>query len=336
MAEEIAVKGKESIALEDWTTDAKKVDLVKSTICKGATDNELKLFLHICQRTRLDPFARQIYALQRWNSREGKNEMSTQTSIDGFRLIAERSHQYAGQLGPFWCGDDGKWVDVWLKKEAPLAAKVGILRHDFKEPLSGIANYDAYCAKKKDGTIVEMWKKMPANQLAKCAEALGLRKAFPQDLSGLYTIDEMAQAKNESEVIDATPEELKEEPKEPFKPVIHKVEPLKEAVQNNAGEQKAEPVISQPTPAKEVPAERKVEHKPKGKLLDKSQLNFILKKLDGVMPTKIDSLLCLILQRTDATLENVSMDDGFKVITWVADPVHKGRIAELKKEAENG
>ena len=125
-------------------------------------------------------------------------------------------------------------------------------------------------------------------------------------------------------------EPTKAEPK-PFKPAIHAVEPLKEQAEVPPDEEKTEPEVSQPTPAKKVPAERK-----KGKILQKSQLNFILKRLDGVMPTKVDTLLCLILKRTDATLENVSLDDGYKIITWLADPAHKGKIEELKKEAING
>jgi phage recombination protein Bet len=177
-----------------------EVEVIKATITPGATDAELSLFLRVCQKTGLDPFSRQIYLSSRRSkdkSGQWTDKKTPETTIDGFRVIAERSTHYAGQLGPFWCGDDGEWKDVWLdRSKLPSAAKVGVVRRDFSEPIWGTALFEEYVQTTSEGKPNSMWQKMGCNQLAKCAEALGLRKAFPRDLSGLYTREEMGQAEN--------------------------------------------------------------------------------------------------------------------------------------------
>src|SRR6516164_5347044 len=196
-----------------------QVELLKRDICKGANDLEFKKFLMDCERTRLDPFARQIYSIERYSG--GVKMRTTQVSIDGFRLIAQRSGEYAGQLGPEWCGADGRWRDVWLEQDPPAAARVAALRRDFEKPCWGVARFDAYCQRNKDGSPRNLWRTMADVMIAKCAEALALRKAFPQELSGLYTSDEMMQASNEAvkpekslaeEMNDEIPEEFADAP----------------------------------------------------------------------------------------------------------------------------
>lgn len=175
----------------DFSTE--QIDLLKRTICVGATDDEFALFRAQCRRTGLDPFARQIHAVKRFDKKQGREVMSIQIGIDGFRLIADRTGLYDGQGEPLWCGPDGVWRDVWIGATYPTAAKVTVYRTGVSRPFVGIAHWDEYAQVYKDGNPMPMWAQMPAGQLAKCAESLALRKAFPQELSGLYEPTELEQ-----------------------------------------------------------------------------------------------------------------------------------------------
>jgi phage recombination protein Bet len=168
--------------------DDEKRDLLKRTICKGATDDELELALAVAGRMGLDPFARQVAFIKRWDSSEKRQVMTIQPTIDGARLLAQRSGRYGGQLGPWWCGKDGTWVEVWLEDGPPAAAKIGVINTQWREPLFAIARFDSYCAK-KDGRPVALWATMPDLMIAKCAEMLALRRAFPAEFSD-FTDDE--------------------------------------------------------------------------------------------------------------------------------------------------
>lgn len=190
---------------EPMTDD--QVGLVKRMIAKDATNDELQLFLHQCQRTGLDPFSKQIYAISRWSKAAGRNVMAIQVSIDGARLIAERTGKYDNQEGPFWCGEDGIWKDVWLSKQAPRAAKVLVYKVGSNRATTGIAHWDEYHDPRSN-----FWQSKPALMLSKCAEMLALRRAFPQELSGLYVQEEMEQPESTIDIaarrVDTTTGEI--------------------------------------------------------------------------------------------------------------------------------
>ena len=165
-----------------WTPE--QTQLISSTIAPGCSNDELRLFAYACQRTGLDPFSKQIYAIKRGG------KMTIQAGIDGLRSIAERTGQLDGSE-TFWCGEDGEWQDVWLAKTPPAAAKTIIYRRGAAHPFVGVAVFKDYNAGQG------LWSKMPAAMIAKCSEALALRKAFPADLSGVYSTDEMQQSEIE-------------------------------------------------------------------------------------------------------------------------------------------
>jgi phage recombination protein Bet len=179
-----------------------QIALIKSQIAPKATDSELQLFLYQAKRTGLDPLTRQIYAIHRACKENVNgawvwvNKMSIQTSIDGFRVIAERSGDYAGQDEPIFVEEGNKLI----------FCKVTVyrFRNDTRYPAAvGVAYWSEYVQTDKENNPSGLWKKMPHTMLAKVAEALALRKAYPQDLSGLYTSDEMNQAE-EIKIVNET------------------------------------------------------------------------------------------------------------------------------------
>lgn len=194
-----------SLATQQTTgLNREQVDLIKRTIAKGATDDELALFVQQCNRTGLDPFARQISLIKRWSQKEG-DTMTIQTTIDGYRLIADRSGKYAGNDDPLFDEGLNEYRHIIANRGVPKTATVTVYKlvGGLRCPFTSTVRWEEYCPNNEKQQF--MWKRMPYLMLAKCAESLALRKAFPQELSGLYTSDEMAQAGNPTgEVVDST------------------------------------------------------------------------------------------------------------------------------------
>lgn len=183
------------------TNDQSSLDLLKKTIVPDdITDQEFDLFVRVANHTGLDPFRRQIYAVKR----QGK--MTIQTGIDGYRAIAARTGVYAGQ-------DDASFSGLSKNKQHPGTATVTVYKlvGGIRVPFTASARWDEYYP--GDGGVGTMWRKMEHNQLAKCAEALALRKAFPEELSGVYVEDTMLEADPEGRTIrpDAPPKTREEQ-----------------------------------------------------------------------------------------------------------------------------
>lgn len=179
-------------ALIDFNRE--KIELIKRTIAAGTTDDQFALFMHQARRTGLDPLARQITCVLRWNNKTNRKDMSIQTAIDGYRLIADRTGKFAGDDDPIY--DEGltQYAHITSGRGNPVTATVTVYKivSGIRVPFTATAAWAAYYP--GDGPQSFMWRKMPHLMLGKCAEALALRKAFPAELSGVYVREEMQQA----------------------------------------------------------------------------------------------------------------------------------------------
>lgn len=167
-----------------FASDQSKLELLKRTMGKDLSNDELELFGHVCKRTGLDPFVRQIYPVKR------KDKMTIQTGIDGFRAIAERTGRYSPGREPSYAYD----------ANGALLSSTAHIRKQTSDgtwhEVAATAFWAEYAQTTFEGRPTQFWAKMPHLMLAKCAEALALRKAFPSEMSGVYTDEEMSQASN--------------------------------------------------------------------------------------------------------------------------------------------
>ena len=173
--------------LGSFTQD--QVELIKNTVCKNSTDNELKLFLYTAKHAGLDPLLKQIYAIKRGNT------MTIQTAIDGLRAIAERTGMYSP-------GDETKYEYNGSNRLISATAYVKKMTRDGTwHQVSSTAFFEEYAQSFK-GQLSQFWSKSPHIMLSKCAESNALRRAFPFELAGLYSSEEMANGINKNKVED--------------------------------------------------------------------------------------------------------------------------------------
>lgn len=155
------------------------------------TPGEVELFATRCAAMRLDPFGNQVYAIFRVDSKSPLGRrMTIQTGIGGLQVVAHRTGLMDGTGHPQWCGADGEWRDVWLEDGPPAAARFTVHRQGSTHPYYGVATWREYC-QYAYGKPIGAWGTHGPTQLMKCAEAQALRRAFPNDLGGVYAHEEL-------------------------------------------------------------------------------------------------------------------------------------------------
>ena len=155
-----------------------KMDLIRATVAIGASDLELKYFLEFAKSTGLNPFKKEL-----WFIKAG-GRLQMMTGINGFFAIANADPAFDG----FESGlidKEGNYKPLTFPGNDFIGAWCKVYRKDRKIPCEGVAMLSEY--DKKQGN----WKTMQRVMIVKCAESVALRKAFPQQLNGLYTAEEM-------------------------------------------------------------------------------------------------------------------------------------------------
>lgn len=184
-----------ALAVHDY--DSERLELLRTHVAQGCTDAELAYFVEVANSVGLNPLRREIYAIKRWDSKLGREKMTIQTGIDGYRKIAHLTGDCTGISAP-------EYSEVSMYGGGmDLACRVTVLKrvHGTDCAFPAEARMSEYQQCTKDGQVMHMWASKPMLMLAKCAESLALRKAFPNELSGVYTRDEMGTG----EVVDVSP-----------------------------------------------------------------------------------------------------------------------------------
>ncbi|TYO95150.1 phage recombination protein Bet [Desulfallas thermosapovorans] len=190
----LAGQGVQAPAVPAGQLTREQIELVKRTVAYGASDSELQLFLYTAKRLGLDPLSRQIHFVKRRRKNpdtgQYENTATIQVGIDGFRIIADRTGKLAGIKRGVIKDSKGNITHGWAE----------VYRKDWSEPAREEAPFKEYCQLTRDGRPAGLWAKMPETMIKKCAEAAALRMAFPADLCGVYSDEEMGQADNEHQV----------------------------------------------------------------------------------------------------------------------------------------
>jgi phage recombination protein Bet len=229
----LSTQVRSNLPAELWSED--QIQILMNTFAKGATKDEFALFAHVCKRTELDPFKKQIHFTKRKNRRTGKEDLVMITGIDGYRALAARSGDYAGSDPPVF-----EPADESAKYPTKASCTVYKMVNGQRVPFTGVCRWKEYAPKNMDAPSAFYWNKAPYNQLGKCAEAQALRKGWPEEVGELRTKAE----------IDS---KLGEEPQEtqPLEPRRASVVEAEAKVKKSTTAPPPPPVVMEQAPPKE-------------------------------------------------------------------------------------
>lgn len=176
-----------------------EADLIKvltNSLYPGAAPQSVMMVISYCQATGLDPMQKPVHIVPIWDSKVGGMRDVIMPGIGLYRTQAARGGQYAGvsepEFGPEVTRTIGgaeitypEWCKVTVKRALPSGQIV-----DFVATERWIENYAVKGGKDKSIAPNAMWTKRPYGQIAKCAEAQALRKAFPE-VGSAATAEEM-------------------------------------------------------------------------------------------------------------------------------------------------
>lgn len=275
----------------EFTPEQRK--MILTSFLNGASEAEATVLLELARLRRLNPITKQIHFVKRWDSNRRQEVWSAQVGIDGFRAIAERTGKYDGQDEP----------EYLYEGKSLQCCKVKVYRKDWSRPVVGVAHFSEYAQHTKDGKLTHMWATKPHVMLSKCAEALAMRKAFPEDMSGLYAPEEMGAEEKELNQPPAQPvatgkrtAELKE--KLAAKRVVVDVEP---------GETEAE-AVARHTEAPQAEPDSPPDVVPEGTLMGKRFSELADRELDWFANNVVGRWPASVLDALDAELKRRGLD----------------------------
>lgn len=172
------------------------IQVLQNSLYPGAAVGSVQMVLNYCAAAGLDPMQKPVHIVPIWDSKIGGMRDVVMPGIGLYRTQAARSGNYAGvseaEYGPDVTEKIGGFeitYPVWCKVSVKRLLPNGQIA-EFSATERWKENYAIKGGKEKSVAPNAMWAKRPYAQLAKCAEAQALRKAFPE-FGSAATADEM-------------------------------------------------------------------------------------------------------------------------------------------------